>query len=215
MADESIDNTCRIMGENLKKLITINKMSQKDLVSAIPLLGTSSALTHYIKGDRKMPHELVKALAQFFKVSADYIYGIQSDTLIDVPDIHYVKVINSVHCGDPADIVDDSEYEYVPMVEGYRAGCFALRLEGDSMMPEFRKGDIIFADPNLAPTPGCYVVAQTDDNQGTFKKYCERYEADGSTYFELVPLNPDFGIITSKMKNIIIKGVYVSMFRKG
>lgn len=215
MADESVDNTCKIMGENLKTLITRNNMSQKDLISAVPLLGSPSALSLYIKGERKMPPELVKALAQFFRVSTDYIYGMSPDTLIEVPDIHYVKVINSVHCGDPSDILDDSEYEYVPMVEGYHPGCFALRLEGDSMMPEFRKGDIIFADPNQVPQPGDYVVAQTDDNQGTFKKYRERYEPDGSMYFELVPLNPDFATINSKMKNITIKGVFMSLFRKG
>lgn len=46
MADESVDNTCKIMGENLKTLITRNNMSQKDLISAVPLLGSHFSIKH-------------------------------------------------------------------------------------------------------------------------------------------------------------------------
>ncbi len=48
------------------------------------------------------------------------------------------------------------------------SGCaesepFALRVLGDSMLPEFEEGAIIVIDPAGAITDGCYVIAIHDD----------------------------------------------------
>lgn len=51
-------------------------------------------------------------------------------------------------------------------------GCYALRVEGDSMRPEFEPGDIIVVDPGLQPDPGDYVVARVEgESEAVFKQY--------------------------------------------
>jgi SOS-response transcriptional repressor LexA len=62
----------------------------------------------------------------------------------------------------------------------------ALRIEGISMEPDYRAGDIIYVDPGVEATSGKDVVVRTDDrNEATFKRYViearRRY---------LKPLNP-------------------------
>ena len=46
---------------------------------------------------------------------------------------------------------------------------FALRVLGDSMVPEFNEGEIIIVEPDGALRPGCYVLAQWN-GEWTFRQ---------------------------------------------
>jgi SOS-response transcriptional repressor LexA len=62
----------------------------------------------------------------------------------------------------------------------------ALRIEGISMEPDYRAGDIIYVDPGVQPTNGKDVVIRLDDrNEATFKRLVT--EARRSY---LKPINP-------------------------
>lgn len=71
------------------------------------------------------------------------------------------------------------------------AGCaasepYALRVLGDSMVPEFEDGMIIIVDPTGLATDGAYVVAEHDG------EYIFRQLAiEGDRYY-LKPLNPEY-----------------------
>lgn len=75
---------------------------------------------------------------------------------------------------------------------------FALEIDGESMMPEFKPGDVIIVDTGIIPIPGDFVVASLDGEQeATFKKYRPRgFDAEGSPVIELAPLNPDYPTLT-------------------
>lgn len=65
---------------------------------------------------------------------------------------------------------------------------FALRVEGDSMEPEFCEGDYILVDPERTPAPNDFVIAKLEeDNSATFKQLKHR---EGKTV--LHPLNPAY-----------------------
>lgn len=72
--------------------------------------------------------------------------------------------------------------------------AFALVVRGESMDPEFRDGDKIIIDPEVAPQPGDFVVAKLErDDEATFKKYRPRgFDKAGAPIIELVPVNPDW-----------------------
>lgn len=66
--------------------------------------------------------------------------------------------------------------------------CFSLKVRGDSMLPDFREGDMIVIDPDLQPRSGDYVVVVIDGTgEATFKRYMKK--KDGEV---LMPLNPDY-----------------------
>jgi SOS-response transcriptional repressor LexA len=65
---------------------------------------------------------------------------------------------------------------------------FVLRVQGISMEPLFRDGDLIFIDPEAEWRHGSYVVARLDDqNEATFKQLIIE---SGQKY--LKPLNKDW-----------------------
>ncbi len=47
---------------------------------------------------------------------------------------------------------------------------FALRVEGDSMEPEFREGEIIVVNPHIAWEAGNYVIVKNHDGEATSKQ---------------------------------------------
>lgn len=88
--------------------------------------------------------------------------------------------------------------------------AFALEIKGESMLPDFRPGDRVIIDPEIAPSPGDFVVAKNGSNEATFKKYRPRgVNEHGDQVFELVPLNPDYETMRSDYTPIIIIGTMV------
>lgn len=71
------------------------------------------------------------------------------------------------------------------------AGCdsgepFALRVLGDSMLPEFAHGDIIVVEPDGALHDGSFVLARVDE------EWVFRQLAKGPSGWRLRPLNQAF-----------------------
>lgn len=80
--------------------------------------------------------------------------------------------------------------------------AFALEIEGESMLPEFKPGDVIIVDTGIEPIPGDFVVAMLEgQSEATFKKYRPRgNDMDGNPVIELTPLNPDYPPLTISSK---------------
>ncbi len=66
---------------------------------------------------------------------------------------------------------------------------YALRVIGDSMVPEFQDGHIIIVDPGMPAVSGAYVVVDYN-GETTFRQFV----VDGERRY-LRPLNEDFPII--------------------
>ncbi len=109
-----------------------------------------------------------------------------------------VPLIDSVAAGHWTDVADPYEKgdaeEWIPVRRNVGPRAFALTIEGASMEPDFKDGDVIIVDPDVAPQPGRLVVARVDeDNAATFKRYREKgRDSRGRPIVELVPLNPDW-----------------------
>ncbi|TNZ90917.1 DNA-binding protein [Vibrio parahaemolyticus] len=101
----------------------------------------------------------------------------------------------------------DGSFEYVSCDDDIGSEAFALRIEGDSMTPDFREGDLVIIDPSVAPAPGEFVFAVSDDSHGTFKKY--KPSGVNAKDFELIPLNQDYPVISSLNKRLRIVGTMV------
>ncbi len=87
---------------------------------------------------------------------------------------------------------------------------FALEIEGLSMAPDFKPGDRVIIDRDLAPSAGDFVVARNGKEEATFKKYRPRgINERGQDVFELVPLNDDFATLYSDREHLIVIGTMV------
>lgn len=99
-----------------------------------------------------------------------------------------VPVISWVSAGrwrEP-DVTLDAPLDWIPHI-GATPNTFALRVEGDSMEPNYPPGTYLIVDPDRAPEPMNLVIALNGDDEATFK----RLTREGKTWY-LTPLNRQY-----------------------
>jgi len=124
-----------------------------------------------------------------------------------------IPLINYVQAGQLTDIgaaFTGEAMEYLLTDLRLSEHAFALEIEGDSMLPEFRSGDRVIIDQEVAPAPGDFVAARNGSEQATFKKYRPRgINENGEDVFELVPLNDDYPTLYSNRERLTIIGTMI------
>ena len=77
-------------------------------------------------------------------------------------------------------------WEEIPLPAGSREGAYALQVQGDSMLPLYRDGDILIVEPGSRVRKGDRVVARTRGGEVMAKVLASR----SSDTVVLVSLNP-------------------------
>jgi repressor LexA len=109
-----------------------------------------------------------------------------------------VPLINRVAAGYPREFTDlgypvrvADEYVRCPGLED--ADAFACRVVGDSMLPEYREGDIVVFSPARAVKGGMDCFARLEpDHESTFKRVYFDTGPAGEELIRLQPLNPAY-----------------------
>lgn len=120
-----------------------------------------------------------------------------------------VPLVGRVAAGHPILAVENVE-EHIPVQqELVRAGVFALRVQGDSMIEDgILDGDVIVVDPAIPVRDGDIVVALVDD-EATVKHL---YRRGGMV--ELRPANRDMDSILVRPNQLQLQGVAVALQRR-
>lgn len=130
-----------------------------------------------------------------------------------------IPVISAIQAGALKEITDPyamgDGYATLYTDDDYSRWAFGLEIEGDSMLPEFRAGDMVIIEPEWEPRPGEYVAAKNGKEEATFKKYRQRgTDSAGNVIFELVPLNDDYPTLRSDATPLVVIGVMAEHRRK-
>jgi SOS-response transcriptional repressor LexA len=130
-----------------------------------------------------------------------------------------IPVISAIQAGALKEITEPYElgdgFATLYTDDTYSKWAFGLEIEGDSMLPDFRPGDLVIIEPEWEPRPGEYVVAKNGKDEATFKKYRQRgVDETGRVIFELVPLNEDYPTMRSDVTPLTIIGVMAEHRRK-
>ena len=213
--------------DRLREARTERRYSQRELAKRAGVTG--SALSQWESGDinpENIKQSVLRLVCRELGVRAEWLLtgsmpkapvGGVAETMefsgasLASQDTRMLPLVSMVQAGLGRDIVDA-----YPRGQGQEAigvdaelakqlsrVAFALKIEGDSMSPEFQPDDVVIIDPEVAPLPGDYVVAKLDgDSRATFKKYRNRgTAANGTPIFELVPLNVDYATILVNEEN--------------
>jgi phage repressor protein C with HTH and peptisase S24 domain len=80
-------------------------------------------------------------------------------------------------------------WEMVELPAGQREGSYALQVQGDSMLPLYRDGDVLIVDPAATVRKGDRVVVRTHGGEVMAKILVKR----GQKGLELLSVNPEHG----------------------
>ncbi|MEC9482550.1 MAG: S24 family peptidase [Halomonas sp.] len=105
-----------------------------------------------------------------------------------------VPLISWVQAGSAAEVVDifnpGVADDWIDTTVQIKEHTYALRVEGDSMTPNFPPGTILIVEPDMPAEIGDYVVAKNGDEEATFKQLAK----DAGRWL-LKPLNRQYPII--------------------
>lgn len=176
----------------LKELRDQYGYSQQDLANKIGV--KQSTVGMWENGKNKPRHDTLIKLANIFNISIDELTGegvesnVQPFSYGETETIR-IPVYGSIPAGIPMEAIEDIlDYEEAPA--SWALGgkeFFALKIQGNSMEPEYRNGDVIIflKQPDCENNEDCAVAI--NGNDWTFKRV-EKLE-DGVL---IKPLNPDY-----------------------
>ncbi|MEQ6378469.1 transcriptional repressor LexA [Bacillaceae bacterium S4-13-56] len=124
--------------------------------------------------------------------------------------VHYAPVIGKVTAGEPITAIENIE-EYVPIPEMLTGGgtddVFILVIDGESMIEAgILDGDMVIVRKQQSAQNGDIVVAMTDDNEATVKRFFKEKD-----YIRLQPENSTMAPII--LPNVTILGKVVGLYR--
>lgn len=215
------DNGGMKVGSAIRRRRKTLKLTLEQVVDRIEQVGgktDTGNLSRIETGKQGATEEMLRLIAQalgcsvadFFKADGQLDLNMEPASLGTrrIPLIDYVQAGHMAEVCNPYSVGDAAEWL---MTESeLSANAFALRIKGDSMLPDFTEGDVVIIDPEVGPYPGCFVVAKNGDNEATFKKYRPRgINERGVDVFELVPLNDDYPSLRSDLVAVNIIGTMV------
>ncbi len=144
------------------------------------------------------------------KPRAIEVLGTQSAQDIPVSRTVNVPVIGKVTAGQPISAIENVE-EYVPLPERFVAAAdenvYILNVLGDSMIEAgIYDGDMVIIRQQSTANNGDIVVAMTDDNEATVKRFFKEKD-----YVRLQPENSSMDPII--LRNVSILGKVVGVYR--
>jgi len=159
-------------------------------------------VSQMMTGRRDMGEEVARKIDRAFGKAAGWMdqnhgsNGDERDQPSNVqsgPEHHRsLPLISWVQAGSFSEVMDNFQpgqaEEWLPCPFSSGENAFALTVNGPSMEPEYKDGDIIYVDPDRQPINGSHVVVRlAQSNEATFKKLV----MDGGKVY-LQALNPDW-----------------------
>lgn len=189
-------------GERVRRLRKLRGLTQAEVARTFGV--TRAAVLQWERGMTQPTADKIEILAKVLATSVNYLLTGDADKfshpeLSDAsPVLKEIPIISYVVAGDFTDISDayatGDGLDFVSTGLQIGPNTFALIVEGESMLPEFRPGDRIIVDPAVPPRPGDFVVARLEkEDRATFKKFRPRgADHNGIDVIDLVPLNEDW-----------------------
>ncbi len=165
----------------LKELRKLNKITQDKLAEKIGV--ARSTISMYEVGASEPDIQILTKLANFFNCSIDYLLGNDKKSQgVKIP------VLGVIPAGIPIEAVEDVlGYEEITPKLASTGEFFALKVKGDSMLPDIKNGDILIVRQQEDAENGDTCVIMVNGYDATVKKI-KKMESG----IMLIPNNSDF-----------------------
>ena len=143
--------------------LTQNKLAEKLNISR-------STIAMYETNASEPDFATIEKIAELFNVSIDYLLGRET---LEQPQKTGVKipVLGTIPAGIPIEAIQDIlDYEEISQEMASRGEYFALRVQGDSMLPTIKDGDVVIIKKQENADSGKICVVMINGFDATLKE---------------------------------------------
>lgn len=159
----------------MRKLIELRKekkLTQSDLAEVLGI--SRQAYSNYEAGKRQPDNETLLKLAEYFNVSVDYLLGRETTNSSKEKTRRVgvkIPVLGYVPAGIPFEAVEDIlDYEEISPEMARNGEHFALKIKGDSMIPDIKNGDIVIIRIQPDVESGETAIVKINGDEATCKR---------------------------------------------
>ncbi|MDO4450035.1 MAG: S24 family peptidase [Moraxella sp.] len=213
------------IADRIRQQMTEHDISQADIHRAT---GAGKAtISSWLDGKTEPSSKYIASLADALKCNMEWlVVGKNNTHAIDKTkqaignirpamtksrkEVRYAPLLARVPAGEfknTGDLTHDTYISYDQ--ERASDDCYWLEVYGDSMEPDFNKGDLILVDAGRQARAGDYVVANLDDGDSTFKRYKACHDDNDGDYVQLIALNSFYTPIDSRKVQFHVAGVVI------
>ena len=177
-------------------------LTQQNVADSLGI--TYQAYSHY-ENERRTPDiDTIYKLAKLFNVEVDYLIGKSNNNEKPNKSVK-IPVLGVIHAGLPVEAVENIiDYEEISMEMANKGEYFALKVNGDSMLPTFINGDIVVVRKQSDADNGNVCVVMVNGDDATLK----RIKKDENGIL-LIPDNPSYSTMQYSNKEIEEKPVRI------
>lgn len=178
-----------MFGDILKKLREQSGVSQRKLAEEIHV---SQQTVGSWEVNRTTPNpDIMNRVADYFNVSLDYLLGRETTNSSNkkTPRIGVkIPVLGYVPAGIPLEAVEDIlDYEEISPEMARNGEHFALKIKGDSMIPDIKNGDIVIIRIQPDVESGEIAIVKVNGDEATCKRVVKH-----KTGISIVANNPNY-----------------------
>lgn len=155
----------------LKELRTIKKISQKELAAILHV--PSNTYNQWENGKREPDYGMISKIADYFGVTVDYLLGREVSNQESPPRKKGVRIpiLGYVPAGIPIEAIEDVlGYEEITPEMARNGEHFALKIKGDSMIPDIKDGDIVIVRMQPDVESGETAIVKINGDEATCKR---------------------------------------------
>ncbi len=169
--------------ERLRTIMQLQNVKATELSAKTNI--AKSQISHWLSGTYKAKQDSLSILAEFFNVNEAWLMGFdvsmdRDDSPVDDNVIYQeiktskvqIPILGKVPAGIPIEAIEDIlgyvDLDYSLVRNGQR--YFALKIQGDSMYPEYKSNDIIIVKQQENCNTGDDCVVLVNGNDATFKR---------------------------------------------
>lgn len=174
------------LSSRIKQLREERGLTQIELAKILKISNTT--LSQYETGARVPSDDIKAALADYFSVSLDFLFGRtnQRTKSVESPKGVRIPVLGDVAAGLPIEAVENIvDYEEIDQAMAASGEHFGLRLKDDSMEPRMKDGDVVIVRKQEDVKSGDVAVVLVNGDSATVKRIKK-----GPSGITLIPNNP-------------------------
>ena len=151
----------------IKEARKASKLTQRQVSEALNV--TAATYSRYENNLIQPDPQTLLKISKILNVSVDYLLGAEPQQ----PSSQGVKipVLGRVVAGIPIEAVTDIlDYEEIPAAMAASGEYFALRVQGDSMAPRIKEGDVVIVRRQQEVENGEVAIVLVNGNEATIKE---------------------------------------------